>query len=311
MALAEFTAARWRRISHPGWQRELPHTRQRQIDVFLVAGYLLCAVFSTLLLNSVGAAYGQPTMPWPQQAGWILGLGVPLIWRRRWPSAVVFVVSAVFLSSQLLGFVDNLMASVSLFWALYSVGAWSRNRRAAFFVRAGIVTAMLVSLVINLVRYHEQLPGGDAGPFGLAPFDPGVAGMIYGVLLNVGFFFAATFFGTAAWTSAKRHHDLIVQAAELAAAQESVAQRAVMRERVHIARELHDVVAHHVSVMGVQASAARRVLVKSPALAVDALTAELAAHPENTEAALKAAEDAAEATSLIIEAHQNSVGPET
>jgi signal transduction histidine kinase len=63
------------------------------------------------------------------------------------------------------------------------------------------------------------------------------------------------------------------RAVEAERRREEEARRAVFAERVRIARELHDVVAHHVSMMGVQAGAARVVIDGDPGRAKDALTA--------------------------------------
>jgi signal transduction histidine kinase len=65
----------------------------------------------------------------------------------------------------------------------------------------------------------------------------------------------------------------VARAGELQRWQEEVARRAVETERAHLARELHDVVTHSLSVVVVQAQGASRVLASEPALAAEALTA--------------------------------------
>lgn len=66
--------------------------------------------------------------------------------------------------------------------------------------------------------------------------------------------------GTVVHNRQQLAHSLADRAERLEAEQELVAQAAVLDERVRIARELHDVVAHSVSVMVVQAAAGRKTL---------------------------------------------------
>jgi signal transduction histidine kinase len=108
----------------------------------------------------------------------------------------------------------------------------------------------------------EPEPDENVGPI---PVQTAIA--IYTAAINVLYFAAAWVFGNAAWARAKQRAELAERNRELQVERDANARRAVVAERVRIARELHDVVAHHVSVMGVQAGAARRVLARDPDLA--------------------------------------------
>lgn len=263
--------ARWWDRADERWQRPRPDAAQRRWDRYvglaLVAGTLL----SVVLLNSMGAfVLGKPP-PWPEQVAWSVALSVPLVWRRRWPEVVTVVTAAVFIGAQVRGNTDTLMASVTLFFALYTLGAWGRNRWLAARIRVCVIVAMFIWLGVSIVIALVKTPSGFPGAAG--PLPPLAASLLYSVLFNLLFFLAAYFFGDIAWTSARRQHDLEVQAEELRQSRAAEAERAVTGERIRIARELHDVVAHHVSVMGVQAAASRRTMDRDPEQAKQALAA--------------------------------------
>jgi signal transduction histidine kinase len=83
---------------------------------------------------------------------------------------------------------------------------------------------------------------------------------IFAMFWNYVIFGAAWWFGDILRSRRHRTVELEERTVQLEHEREENARRAVLDERVRIARELHDVAAHHVSVMGVQAGAARHIL---------------------------------------------------
>ncbi|MCT2583430.1 sensor histidine kinase [Actinophytocola gossypii] len=249
------------------WRRDPPTAEQQRRDVWVGLAVVAGALAMTTLVSNMGAVIFAAPPPLTEQLLWAAAVSAPLVVRRRYPLAVVVAVGVLFIAAQARQTGDNLAPSIALFFAIYSCGAWERNRTAARWGRLAVIGAMFVWLGWNLVATEpsEPLPGA-AGPL-----DPAVAAVIYGVGFNLLFFLSAYFFGNVAWTSARRQAQLERQAAELRESQEANTQGAIVAERVRIARDLHDVVAHHVSVMGVQAGAARRVLESDRELASAAL----------------------------------------
>lgn len=255
----------------PEWRRPPPTAAQQRADVLVGLGLAVAAVVSFELARSVGLEFKAGGPGRVEQTLWALAVTLPLMVRRRYPIAVMGVVASAYIGLQARLILEGYVSSIALFLAVFTVGAWATDRRIGTAARVVVVVAMFawVGIALSTTAWQEQL--ADRERTGLLA--PATATLIFVFLTNLAYFAAAWVFGDRAWRHARDRAELVTRNAELAAERHENARRAVMEERVRIARELHDVVAHHVSVMGVQAGAARHVLDSRPEAAREALAA--------------------------------------
>jgi signal transduction histidine kinase len=176
-------------------------------------------------LERQGTQLGNlPDRPYDALTAGVVALEcLPLAVRRRWPVVCLALVSLGFAIDQIRGY--HTIAGTGLAIALISAGAHlERHRR----VVAGAASAAYVVLAISLDRR-----GSSEGVTGFTTF----------------YLVVAFAWGVGAWLRQNR-------AAE-AERRRHVEDAARTAERTRIARELHDVVTHHVTAMVVQAEAAR------------------------------------------------------
>jgi signal transduction histidine kinase len=181
------------------------------------------------------------------------------------------VIAVVFVAGQVREAQEIQFASGAIFAAIYAAGAWGRDRARSRWLRITVIAVMFGWLAIAWLVAAESIQASDF-PDGTGELPPLLSALVAQVLLNLVVFGFSYFFGETAWLSARREAALIEQAEQLREARAAAEERAVVTERLRIARELHDVVAHHVSVMGIQAAAARRALDRNADTARDALT---------------------------------------
>ncbi|MGO2745661.1 sensor histidine kinase [Microbacterium sp.] len=243
--------------------------RQRRGDALLAAVVFVAGVISAAL-SAVSELYGDQQAPLWQALIYLAVVAVPLAWRRIHPGPVAVIVAVAYFVAVTLHIPEMYAGNIAMFITLYTVGAWMQNRRSALLVRVGIIIGMFVWLLITMYRdaidtaHEEDVIAGAMSPY--------VAFMMLQVLLNVLYFAGAYYFGERAWNAATQRHALEQRTADLEREREVTAAQAVALDRVRIARELHDVVAHHVSVMGVQAGAARMVIDQDVAKSKQILT---------------------------------------
>jgi signal transduction histidine kinase len=213
----------------------------------MIDGLLGVAVAAVqLLMLGLGVNQGGPvpyTKPNALTVLLILAQGLPLAWRRRRPLLVFAVVLAANTAYYAIGFPPS-QFDFGLPIALFTVAA-ERSQRVS----------LLACLAILLLFLAEWL--ADVGVYW--------TNASWVLLVYLLFFFSAVW----AWGRYVRMRraytaELAIRAERAERDREQEARRAVAAERARIARELHDVVAHHLSVMVIQAGAARRLLDVEP-----------------------------------------------
>ncbi|MEV8267790.1 histidine kinase [Microbacterium sp. NPDC076911] len=259
--------------SHPEavTQRRTPATPAELRSDAWLAGALLVGAIISAALGATAGLFGDDT----PSIGWAIlfsaGLTVPLAFRRRTPEVAAIAVTIAFFIGVTARIPEFYVSNISLFIVVYSVGAWVDNRRRAFWVRTGIIVGMFIWLLVTTFQAATTDDDGGLSREGL--FSPFVAYMLIQFLVNAAFFGGAYYMGDRACASALDRTALEQRTRELEDERELTAAQAIALDRVGIARELHDVVAHHVSSMGVQAGAARTVLDADPVAARTAMLA--------------------------------------
>jgi signal transduction histidine kinase len=243
----------WRAGEHGLW-----------LDVALAAVLSLAAVWLTIRTGDGSGGGDLPLVPLPGPSDGPLPeppsdvpselardlvlnllITVPLIWRRRWPLACLTV---QFTGLLLFEHGVNTATLAALLIGAYSLAVYGRSAllsMSALLVAAGITTGLRTNT-------WPPLPE-RAGAFA--------------ILLPIGLF------GVAIRAARSRARAADQRAEALQREQQAATRLAVAEEQARIARELHDVVSHHVSVMTIQAGAAGKVLDADPEQVRGALSA--------------------------------------
>lgn len=265
----------WFGVDDP-WQR--PKVPIGRSDVLVAAGmFVLCAINNELFrpLNPVGKLSPQPV--WAEYLLFASACALLIACRVR-PTLVCLLVYAHFMLTYTIapqvGFQVSYQAI--LFYSIYNAMAWARERLALLVVIMAISVIFLLWVLWNVLASNAadavrqvQDEGLDS-PSILGTF---ISWTLFQLLWNTIYVVGAVLLGRAAWQRARAFAQVSQQSETIRQQAAGLQRQAVVNERLRIARELHDVVAHHVSLMGIQAGAAKAMLTKDPKLSGEALEA--------------------------------------
>ncbi|AVT28650.1 MULTISPECIES: sensor histidine kinase [unclassified Plantactinospora] len=225
------------------WRRLRPDSRQR---AWLARDGLLAVAAVAVETVLVGTAPpGLAPWGWPGWAFWSVLCAAPITLRRVAPWWAVLLAVPIFVGSALTG-AQPVTAAATFVLLTYTTAALLPLRQAA--LAAGAIWGPAVAVALA-----EPPPPDFTEP------SPAYLVFTQVLLALVCFFVGRTVHARRATILALEERARVAEEN-----QRSLADQAVADERRRIARELHDVVAHHVSVMGVLATGARRVLSRDP-----------------------------------------------
>jgi signal transduction histidine kinase len=236
------------------WQRYLTSPVRDAVFALAVTAFLVSGTYGeahpSSLSDTVQFKGGVAPVPPLAVLTLVAVACLALAWRRRWPVTVLAVSTAAVVAYTSLGYVNG-AALVAPALALYAASTQVSVRRA--------VALTVVTVIVLMVAT------GAANPFGH------VAG---GGFVLIPFLVAAALFAGIAVANRRAYVASIHDRAQ------EDARRRVDEERLRIARELHDVVAHTMATINVQAGTAAHVLPTRPEVAAEALQAIKAASKE-------------------------------
>ncbi|OPG08566.1 two-component sensor histidine kinase [Streptomyces sp. GKU 895] len=210
--------------------RTAPHaTRNDAVLAAVLAG-----------LAAVLAAFTD-TLRHPDALGWTLLLAahVPLVWRRRRPLPVLAAVVVLVIPYHALDNNHGAPVPASLV-ALYTVTVTQRPARSILVGAAGLAVSLTVMLTFG---DHKQASD---------------------LVRTYGWVLAVLFIGIDVRYYRQYVASLVERAERAERTREEEARRRVAEERLRIARDLHDLLAHTITLIGVQTSVAAHVLAADP-----------------------------------------------
>jgi len=241
-----------------GWYERLGQwSDQHRFGVDLTVTLVLAVVFvpASAAFSASGASGYATHGGWA--AFWAVLLLLPLPWRRSRPLASAITVYAVALAHLLVGYLLIFPADFAVLVALYSVTVYGPRWAHRTAIASSLAGAVVLGVALGL------LSGRLADLAMMVFFTSAFGGMT---------FLAVWAFGLVRRSRRETIAALVDRAERLEVERDQQARIATAAERARIAREMHDIVAHSLSVIIAQADGGRYAAAHDPDAAARALT---------------------------------------